>query len=266
MNGNLFTKDSILPNSLELDEADDEKSNSIFNSKILGSSNLDFDTNDLFSLNAELFNYNFDSDIFNINPFELKSDTLKSKALFLVEGTNKKRGRKSQKISNTKIHLNSSKDNITSKIQIHFLNFVIYVINDYIYYFTKNKQLNLKKFMHSEKCKISKVYINKLKSWKINDLLEKMNISNKYKRYEKDHNIVIRDKLIKFPWFQQLSKVTIKTLFNIFYNNKQPLEKINLIGEEIIPSVKIRTLYDLLKENKKLEELIVETAENIYIK
>lgn len=266
MNLNTIIKDNIFPSYLELEEADDDNSSSIFNSQIFGGRNLYLDTNDLFSLDSKLINDNNDLDIFNINPFSLKFDTEKSMPLFLIEETQKKRGRKSHKTSNKKPHLNTSKDNVTSKIQIHFLNFVIKVVNDYIYYFTKSKRLKLVKIGHPEKSKVSKLYIKKLKSWNIDDLLENLNISSKYKRYKKDNNQKIRDKLNKYPWFQQLSKLTIKTLFNIYYNNKLPLEKINLIGKEIIPSDKTMDFYNLLQKNKDLEKLMIETAEDVYIK
>lgn len=266
MNLNTIIKDNIFPSYLELEEADDDNSSSIFNSKIFGSRNLYLDSNDLFSPNSKLIDDNNDLDIFKINPFELKFDILKSMPLFLVEETQKKRGRKSHKISNKKPHLNTSKDNVISKIQIHFLNFVIKVINDYIYYFTKNKRLKLIKFVHSEINNVSKLYINNLKNWNLNDLIENLNISTKYKRYKKNNNRIIRDKLKKLSWFQQLSKVTIPTLFNIYYNNKQPLEKINLIGTEIIPSDKRIDFYNLLQKNKNLEKIMIETAENDYIK
>ena len=251
---------------LELDEVNDENPNSIFNTKIFGSRNLILDTNDLSLINDKLFYDDSDVDIFNTDLFELKGFTTKSKPLFSVEEIHKKRGRKNQKICNKKIHLDSSKDNITSKIQVHFLNFVINAINDHIYFFTKNEALNFKKFDHSEKSKVSKSHIDKVKSWNIYDLLENMNISNKYKRCEKNNNKIIRDELNVFPWFQQLSKVNIETLFNIYYNNKLPLEKINLIGKEIILSNKTKGFYDLLMKNKKLEEFIVETVEDVYIK
>ena len=56
-----------------------------------------------------------------------------------------KRGKKSERI-NKKVHGAFDRDNILSKIQIHFLNFVIYFLNDCIHKFFKNKRINFKKF------------------------------------------------------------------------------------------------------------------------
>ena len=75
-----------------------------------------------------------------------------------------KRGKKSERI-NKKVHGACDRDNILSKIQIHFLNFVIYFLNDCIHKFFKNNRINFKKFNHANKSNSTYEHVNTLKNY-----------------------------------------------------------------------------------------------------
>ena len=97
-----------------------------------------------------------ESDISNIN----------RRPSFIITYTNKKRGRQiiNINIAKKETHLSSSPDNILSKIQIHFINFIINFSNDYIYAIKKTNQCSFKNINFSFKAKISKRHFEKTKN------------------------------------------------------------------------------------------------------
>ena len=68
------------------------------------------------------------------------------KPIFETKLGKKKRGKKAKRI-NKKVHGAGDRDNIISKIQTHYLNFVINFLNDSIKEFYKNKRINFKKII-----------------------------------------------------------------------------------------------------------------------
>ncbi len=88
-----------------------------------------------------------------------------------TEEISRKRGRKQKTTDGTnstkkKTHSGWDEDNTTRKIQIHFLNFIIFYLNDIIYGYTRQKNLFLRKFSHSAKRNVNSNYIETLKSSK----------------------------------------------------------------------------------------------------
>ena len=81
-------------------------------------SNLDEDKNEYENL---LFIHNENIERYNNN---------NSRHIFKTKRTKKKRGSKKRKESKKAEHNNRSIDNVTSKIQIHYLNFIISFLND----------------------------------------------------------------------------------------------------------------------------------------
>ena len=190
---------------------------------------------------------------------EIENKVKSDKPVFKTKLGKNKRGKKSEKI-NKKVHGACDRDNILSKIQIHFLNFVIYFLNDCIHKFFKNKRINLKKFNHADKSNSTNEHINTLKNYTINNLLEEMKISEKYTRFDKDFNKKIKDKLIQNPWFKKLLDMKYTTLFSYYCNNNQPLNEIFLFDEKIIFSPKTKSFYALLEKNNEYKEEFIELA------
>jgi hypothetical protein len=114
----------------------------------------------------------------------------KKHLLFDVTHLKQKRGRNIISKRNRKMHDSSFTDNIITKIQIHFLKFMINFLNDCIHSEYKNRKKVFKHFNHPNKCKATLEYVNKLKRSTINDILNEFDISAKYKSCDNDINIL----------------------------------------------------------------------------
>ena len=184
--------------------------------------------------------------------------------IFTTIFRNKKRGRPNKLIRKRKEHCPSSFDNIISKIQTHFLNFLISFSNDAIKSYFKKQKFEFLKLSHKEKCKVSFEYLNKLKNSSIEDIINTMNISDRYKR-NKDINKNNLKKLSRYTFFEKLFKIKFLVLFNYYYNDKQPLKEISLFSENITLSEKTKSFYELLQKNEGLKKDIIEIANAFYI-
>ena len=195
----------------------------------------------------------------------------KSINLFVSESGSKRRGRKvlySTKSSKKKTHKADDWDNNIRKIQVHFLNFVVFYSNEVIYYHLKTKDLFFLKFSYPSKSNVNYDYVEKLKTYNIKELIENLDISPKYKRIKikKDENInknKLND-LCKYDWFIKLIKTKFLELFKIYYNYKNPLREIFFNGKKITLS-KVNNFYALLQKNKDYEEKLIEVAKAVYL-
>ena len=104
-----------------------------------------------------------------------------------------------------------------------------------------------------------------LKNSSIKDILN-LEISSKYKTFNNFENKILLSK-IESSWLNKLFLLNIKALFKLYYNNQKPLLKIVFENKDIILSPKTKSFYYLLgkKQNKNLEENIIETAKNVYL-
>ena len=194
-----------------------------------------------------------------------------TKTLFFSEYISRKRGRVSKIINTTnsskkKIHSADDWDNNIRKIQVHFLNFIIYYLNDIIYSYLKRKDLFFLKFSYSDKKDINYDYVEKLKTYNIKQLLENLRVSTKYKKkkFQKDENINKLNNLSKYNWFRQVIQTKFLELFKIYYNKKEPLKEIYFEGKKIILSKGTKNFYALLQKYKIYEKKLIEVAELVY--
>ena len=260
---------------------------SLFDGSISTSSNSDDIIEDNVSLasNNEIINPKDEKkDIFEMNDIGLsfqqiiisqtkEDDSTKTKPNFITKKKEKKdfkkkRGRKKKKDIERIEHDSNSYDNIITKIQVHFLNFLISFLNDAIdSIFEKNKNIHFVKFNYAEKSNRKNEYLAKMKSSTIKDLLLNIDISLKYKKFEKNINKKLVEKLDQFPFFQQVFKMNFLKLFYYYYNNKQPFaQKLLIFDQEIILSEKTKSFYNLLDKNQELEENIMNVIEFEYLK
>ena len=197
--------------------------------------------------------------------FATKDKSEYKKPVFRTELLKKQRGRKSQKETKKEKHSSSRYDNIISKIQIHFLNFIIFLLNDCIFSYFKNKKLKFKKFIYSFKSRATNKHLQNLKNSTVYDLLNKVSISEKYKKYKENINQKILEELNKITFFQKIFEIKFLNLFFIYYNKKQICEEIFLFDRKIFLSKQTKTFYDLLQKNKKLEKDIIQITEIAYL-
>lgn len=189
--------------------------------------------------------------------------TTRKNRLFKIE-KNKKRGRKSRK--KKKFHLKSDFDNVLTKIQIHFLNFLINISNDVLKATLTKNNLHFKHINYNFKKKITYEHIKHLKTVPIKELLEK-DISSKYRKYSKDFNSKILQQVIpSSKWLEEFFNMKYLSLFRIYYNNCKPLKQINFNGKNINLSLNTKSFFNLLKKNriKLMRAKIISTAQDAY--
>ena len=189
--------------------------------------------------------------------------TTRKNRLFKIE-KNKKRGRKSMK--KKKFHLKSDFDNVLTKIQIHFLNFLINVSNDVLKATLTKNNLHFKHINYKFKKQITYEHIKYLKTVPIKVLLEK-DISSKYRKYSKDFNSKILQQVIpSSKWLEEFFNMKYLSLFRIYYNNCKPLKQINFNGKNINLSLNTKSFFNLLKKNriKLMRTKIISTAQDAY--
>jgi len=177
----------------------------------------------------------------------------------------KKRGPIKIKESKKAVHNDWSNDNITSKIQIHYLNFIISFLNDCVFSFFGKKKFIFKNIDYKEKSKVTKAHLEKMKHSTILDILKNIDISNKYKHYDKNINRVNMQALIKYSWFRKILEMKYLELFLYYYNDEQPLKELILFDEKVILSEKTKSFYDLLQKKEQLKERIIYFCKLIYL-
>ena len=194
-------------------------------------------------------------------------EVIHTEQIIHTEPEKKSRGRQvklGEKRSKKERHCSTSEDNILTKIQVHFLNFLINILNDCIYTYYKNRNICFKKFAHEAKSKITSIYFNKMKNSTIYNILKETGISTKYKKATKDINQKLSESLNQVDWFKKLFELKFMELFYIYYNEKKQLKKVCFFNEEITLSNKTKSYYFLLKKYYKEKKEIIETREHNY--
>ena len=215
--------------------------------------------------------------VFNSNNTELKfkfdlpigkteNITTKKKYIFKTRLQRMKRGRIAKKNTKKETHTAYSFDNILRKIQVHYLNFMISFINDCIKTLNQNKKIRFKKINYKLKRKISKKFFDNMKNSSINDILKNIDISKKYKKFDKNINKENLRKLEKDPWFEKLFKMNFLDLFTYYYNQAQPLDELFLFEKMITFSNETKPYYKLLEANWHVSKNFIEITEMNYIK
>ena len=188
--------------------------------------------------------------------------------LFCVDKLRKKRGRQTTGTpeKNKKIHGRYDFDNLERKIQVHFLNFLINFCNDALqleFEYTSYK-FSFKKINYDDKTTINFKQTSYLKHLQIKDILN-FPISEKYSRSNKYAN---KDLLKRVSgtsiWLDKIFEMKYLQLFNYYYNECEPLNKIFIENKHTYLSPKTESFFCLLEKNKDLKNEIINTVKNIY--
>ena len=91
-----------------------------------------------------------------------------------------------------------------------------------------------------------------------------MGVSDKYKKHNKDINRKNLEKLSKFDWFKKLFEIKFLDLFNLYYNDEQPLEELSFLDKTIILSENTKSFYWLLKNYQELKVDIIKVVKKSY--
>jgi len=163
-----------------------------------------------------------------------------------------------------KSHQKSDFDNILTKIQIHFLNFVINLCNDAMKIIDKNQKQYFRPINYKFKRNISFNNIKRLKEISIKEILAQ-EISEKYKLVSKSINSDILALVApSSQWLNDFFSINYLKAFSMYYNNCKPLKKINFKGKEIILSSKTKAFYSLLRKNKVIKNNMISAAQAAY--
>ena len=176
-----------------------------------------------------------------------------------------KRGRYCREENKYGIHGSDSIDNIVRKIQVHFLTFLINFCNDALKAEHEHSKFTFKQINYSAKTRVSHSYIQDLKRCNIKDILN-LEISVKYQNYQRNANKDLLNKLESSDWLDKLFQMNLIELFNYYYNNEKPLNKIIFENKEIFLSYGTKSFYFLLIKNKNLRQKIIDIAKNVYLK
>ena len=136
----------------------------------------------------------------------IKNDN-KLRPTFRTEPAKKKRGKKRYKESKKAEHTALAPENIITKIQVHYLNFIVSFLNDYVLNTLgdeKTKEFSFLSFNYKEKSNSSKKHLDKMKKSTILDILKSLGISDKYKNYAKNKNKMNVEALIENPYFRYI--------------------------------------------------------------
>lgn len=177
----------------------------------------------------------------------------------------KKRGR--QKFSESKKeHDKHCLDNLLTKIQVHFLSFIINLSNDALKAeFGEKTPYNFKHLSHKIKKNVNFNSFYNIKNSMIKDVLEK-EISTKYKNSDKNINIEILKKVCgQSDWLKDFFNIKYIILFKDYYYIEEPLTKIEYKDKTITLSNKTKSFYYLLKKNKTQTEEINRIIKQIYL-
>jgi hypothetical protein len=161
----------------------------------------------------------------------------------------KKKEIRAQNLENEKCHDRFGKDNLKSRIQNHYISFIIDYVNYILLFLGYRKQFY--KISYKDKIKMK---FSSLKDKNIGEILQN-NVSPSFDKVNCDENKKTFDEIKDKPGVKDLFSENYLDLFkNIYYKNKRYLNLSNY-GKDIniyLPNKKIKMLEDLLeKENKK---------------
>ena len=180
-----------------------------------------------------------------------------------------KRGRptnKNNKNSTKEKHGKSSFDNIHTKIQVHFIRFLINLVNDAIFTEFKSRSKLFKDIKYEEKRKINYEYIASLCQDIIKNIFLK-GVSGKFKKISPEYNQNLCQELEKkSKWFSEFLKMKYIDVFNLYYyNGEKPLVKMEFNGKTIFISKTTKSFYYLLKKESNLAYKMINIIKCIYL-
>lgn len=201
-----------------------------------------------------------DKEIIKINEFSEKkiSKPLFEISLDPMNENDKKHIRRGRKVKNNiqknnRVHSSLDDDNLLRKIQTHFINFIIFFVNDIIKTFINIKNPPLFKSLdYNIKKIVNYKYVEYLKSKKISEIIQ-LSVSPKLKVHDETVNKKIYNRVCSIsPFIAQFLQQSYLSLFNIYYYNKNKKFEIN--GKEVQLSLKTKTFNDLIEKYAKLKD------------
>lgn len=178
-----------------------------------------------------------------------------------------RRGQKPKTSNNNYMrnHRRTDFDNLQTKIQVHFISFIINLSNSALSTEFGEDKYNFKDIPYNIKRDVSFKASGYLHNSAIKDILQNK-ISNKFKTCEDKYiNRYILNKVCSESiWLKEFFNMKYINLFEKYYNNAKPLESFFFNGKKIALSARTKSFYDLLLKNQDDKNLLIETARSVY--
>ena len=198
----------------------------------------------------------------------------KFKVIKLEKPGRKRKNENNKQFTNKKTHGKYSFDNVITKIQAHYINFIINLANDIIKSVSDGKKDNKRLCFKNIEYK-AKIYYNynkfqELKTKCIKDILIKP-ASKKNNLNNDNYNEEIFNDLIDSPdILDEYFNMNYLSLFDFYYNDGQKLNSIIINNKEIKLSNKTMSLWGLLNKNQnnncKMRNLIFECINMVFLR
>ena len=194
------------------------------------------------------------------------------KAIKLEKPGRKRKNINNKKFTYKKIHGKYSFDNIITKIQAHYINFIINLANDIIKSVFDgkegNKSLSFKNIEYKAKIYYNYNKFQELKTKYIKDILIKP-ASKKNNLSDDNYNEEIFNNLINTSdILDEYFNMNYLSLFHFYNNNGQKLNSIIINNKEIILSNKTISLWGLINKNQnnncKMRKLMFECINMVF--
>ena len=172
-----------------------------------------------------------------------------------------------------KRHRKNAFDNVVTKIQVNFISFLISFSNDIIKQTLSNdkqklsndKALFFKDIDYKIKSNVKSSNLEMFKKLKIKDILQKPT-SSKFRSLEEDHNEKIYKKIVNLSKeCKEYFNMEIVPIFQKYYNNCKPFNKLIINGKYIYLSKNTKSFYDLVKKNDIIKNELIEYARIVYL-
>ena len=259
---------NILKNVPQLSVDGEYESFSILNNGDLPLENFQpyFSISEQYGCGNNLFNKTFQ----DTNSFSSDNNAINrnERNLFITK-INKKRGRIVEKNSLEKEHGKYDFDNVLTKIQVHFINFLINLANDAIntqfnskYYIThKFKQINYK-----EKKNIRHNYIMDCFKKPIKDIIQ-LDITTKYKNFDSKYNKELYAQLTaQSEWLKDFLDLKFIDVFcDYYYNLGKELKSFYFKDKKVNISKSTKSFKYLLEKELNLVQEIISIVKDVYL-
>ena len=204
----------------------------------------------------------------NLEENELSQTKAENKKIIFIVREQKPRGKKGKSGSNKKRHSNKDFDNVISTVQVHFITFIVNLVNDIIKQELETENdFCFENIEYKFKKNVTFNYLEKLRTLKIKDILQNK-ISKKSRFKNEDHNEIIYKKIINSPNNNLVKDVLdmnyLEFFKNFYYNNGNELNKMSINGKDINYSKTTKPFYILYKIKNYSKDILINCIERAY--
>lgn len=285
INYNLLCFNNYVSERMKLLAKKKFRSNEYFLEEETKSEQIYHNIKEVFSLNQEFEEIEDENGMNNISINRTQNN------MFVIRIINTP-GRRRVNENNKKIHGKYDYDNVITKVQVHYIKFIINLANDITRFILGiNKDLSFIDIDYQIKKNVKFDNFQFLKSLKIKEILIKP-ITKKFRNYKTDHNETVYNKVISAistknsdtltkegknntlvnvnqskgsELLSEFFNMNYLTLFKIYYNECEYLDKIIIKEKAINLTKKTKSFYELIKNrNNIMKNLIIKYTRRAY--